>query len=341
MGTLDYRLILNEFRHNNKAAIPLVALIIGSHALGIIGSVDDWEMEPPDFEMFVIWHVYNCDPFEMPYFHDIPISARNQLKWYASCVSWHVFDNPKVIPLAFNILVMPLSYLVALSLTRDRLIGIITIVALINNPLYTDWEGIATYDQMWTCFLLLAVLLVHKRAYGPISYGAAILTKGLAIMYAPAILYTAWKRRDALQVLIFGIISVAVVMFALQSSNMVGNSVGFFPERWEDAMYGNISVLWQVIPILALFVALKANFTPKSGRVHGMGIVWAWLAMALLQVPLVAFFTLQDFYSYRYAPVAVFMSVFIGMVLVNMGNWIVEAKLRRVKNTAFINPNSY
>lgn len=329
MGSLDYRGLVNEFRHNSKATIPLVALIIGAHAWGIMSNVEDWEMEPPDFEMFVIWHVYNCDPLDIPYFHDVPISARNQIKWYASCVSWNIFDNPKVIPLIFNVMVMPLAYLVATSLTKDRIIGIITIVALINNPLYTDWQGIATYDQMWTCFLLLAVLLIHKRVYGPISYALSILTKGLAIMYAPAILYTAWKKKDHLQVLIFGAITIFVIAFALQSSNVVGNHTGFFPERWEDAIYGNISVLWQVIPILAVFVALKANFTPKGNRSPNMDVVWVWLGMALVQVPLIAIFTMQDFYSYRYAPFAVFMSIFIGQVVVNLGNWIIQRQIMR------------
>ena len=319
-----------EFRNNRALAVSFVALVIGVHAWGIIPDVDDYSKEPPDFYFFLLKHVASCDPYDLPYLHDSPISARNQIKWYANCLSWTWFENPKVIPIIFNIGVMPLVYLIASSMTRNRLIGIIALVAFINNPLYTDWEGNGTYDQTWSFFLLLSVWLMYKGGGSAIPYGLSILTKGLALMYMPAIIYTSYKiRKSRIEIGIIIGIGITVTLLALQYSNMVGNEIGFFPERWEDAIFRNISVLWQVIPFVALFVVLKTNFTPKLGRVPNMDIVWVWIGMALIQNPLISFFTLQDTYSYRYVPLAAFMSIFMGMVLVNLGNWIVEQKLKR------------
>lgn len=326
---IDYRLLIAEFRNNRALTISFVALIVGAQAWQIVPymAVDDVE---PDYYYWVLPNVKFCDPFQLPQI-DGGIS-RNPLKWWANCASFQWFGSPKVIPLIFNIGVMPLVYVLGSYMTGNRVIGLVALLAFIWNPLYSDWKTNGTYDQVWSFFLLLSVILMYRTRFSGASFLASILGKSMAVLYFPAWLYTSYSiRKKSRELVIMGIVVSAGFALSFMFVNVFGTPIEFHPERWEDAVFRNISVLWQVIPFLALFVVLKVNFTPKNGAVQNMRTVWAWIGMALIQNPLVYFFSLQDTYSYRYVPLAAFMSVFIGMVLVNMGNWIVEQKLRRAK----------
>lgn len=303
-----------------------VALIIGGQAWGIVGQVNTQDKEG-DFEGILVY-VFDCN--EHPIFERDNTLTRNPLKWGAECLSWNVFHNVKVIPLIFNIGIMPLVYLVALRLTNDRLIGLISLVAFIYNPLYSDWKSSATYDNIWSFFLLLSVWLVNYK-YNVLPYVISIATKSLSIMYLPAWLATNYEsRRSKKELVIICAILVLGAIYINTMLNFVGAPVGFYPERWEDAVYRNISVLWQVIPFLALIIVLNRSFIPKI-KVSGEKLSFVWIACALLQNPLIYLFTLQDTYSYRYVPLAAFMSMLFGITMINIGNWYAEVQLRKTK----------
>lgn len=324
---MDYRGIINEIRHHRYLTTILVTLIIGSNAWTIVGETYNHDKEP-DYWGLVQYAKFDCNLFEIP--NNSEKIQRNPLKYWLHCASYQITGSIKTFPLIFNIGVMPMVYLVGSRLTNDRLVGLISLVAFINNPLYRDWWDSATYDNTWTFFLLLSVLLLYKRGSGGIfSYIVSGLAKTISLMYLPAWLYTHYtirKNRVDVLTIIFGI-SVLFVSI-LPYTSPFGSVVGFFPERWEDAVYRNISVLWQVIPIIALFVVLSRNFIPKNKVIHEK-LVWVWIGCALIQNPIVYLFTLQDTYSYRYAPLAAFLSIFIGMTLVNMGNWWQERQLAK------------
>lgn len=302
---------------------------MGAQAWQIVPFVDIPDKEP-DYYYWVLPNVAYCDPLKVPIV-DGSVS-RNPLKWWANCASFQWFGTPKLIPLIFNIGVMPLVYILGSWMTNNRLIGLIALLAFIYNPLYSDWKTNGTYDQAWSFFLLFSVVLMYRTKVSGVAYLGAILGKSMAFLYFPAWIYTHYKirkNRHELEVVLAMVGTGMAMAVLLGNINVFGSAVGFHPGRWEDAVFRNISVLWQVIPFLALFVVLKVNFTPKTGAVPNMDIIWVWIGMALIQNPLVYFFSMQDTYSYRYVPLAAFFSIFVGMVLVNMGNWIVEQKLRR------------
>lgn len=321
--------IINEIRHHPWLTTVLVALIIGSNAWTMVSFVNVHDPHP-DYWQIYIQSSY-CDPLEYPKHISSEKPIRNPLKWWVHCVSYQYTGSVKTIPMIFNIGVMPLVYLLGYRLTNDRLIGLISLVAFINNPLYRDWYTSATYDQIWSFFVLLSVLLMYRTRFSILPFGIGILAKGVTYLYFPAWLYTLYQiRRKKLEIIIILSIIGMIAIASHYTINIVGNDIGFFPERWEDAVYRNISVLWQVIPILALFIVLNRNFIPKN-KVINQNIAWVWMLVSILQNPLVYFFTLQDTYSYRYVPLAAFLSIFIGMTLVNIGNWYQERQLARTK----------
>lgn len=307
--------------------VVFVALIIGGQAWGIVSQVNIPDKEA-DYEGILVY-VYSCG--DHPIFERDGGYTRNVIKWAAQCESWQVFHNVKVIPLIFNIGIMPLVYLVAVSLTKDKLIGLISLIAFIYNPLYTDWKASGTYDNIWSFFLLLSVWLSSWKL-NVIPYGLSIATKSLSVMYLPAWLATCFHFRKSKKELIIlvGIIVTGVIL-ANTALNFIGAPIGFYPNRWEDAVYRNISVLWQVIPFLALIIVLNRSFIPKM-KIVGEKLAFIWIGCALLQNPLIYLFTLQDTYSYRYVPLAAFMSILLGITFVNIGNWYAEIQLRKAKN---------
>lgn len=328
MGSLDYRQLIAEFRNNRALTVSFVALIVGSQAWMIVPYVDIPDKEP-DYYHFVLHYVYDCDPYSLPFRDESP--TRNPLKWWTNCASYKWFDSPKLIPLLFNIGVMPLVYVIGSRMTGNRLVGLIALVAFVYNPLYSDWKTNGTYDQTWSFLLLLSVALMYHTRFSVLAFAGSMFAKTLSLMYLPAWIYTNYKiRKSKVEAGIILFYLVIAVWSASAYVNLYGSHIEFHPERWEDAVYRNISVLWQVIPFLALFVVLNRNFIPKD-KVPNLGVVALWIGVILLQNPIIYLFTTQDTYSYRYVPLAAFMGIFIGMTLVNMGNWIVEQKLRRTK----------
>jgi hypothetical protein len=78
-----------------------------------------------------------------------------------------------------------------------------------------------------------------------------------------------------------------------------------------------------VLPFLLLFAIFLIMFKSKT-KIIGARIVYGWVIWLALTTPLIYIFT-QDFqFSYRYVPFAAFMSVFIGISIVNFGNRVKE-----------------
>lgn len=324
----DYRELINQVRYHRSLATILVALIIGGQAWMIVSQIDTPDKEVDYYGILI--YSYTCDPLEIPKRNTDQLEiTRNPIKWWAACASFHWFNhNIKVIPLIFNIMVLPMVYLVAFSLTKDRLIGVVALVAFIYNPLYSDWKTSGTYDNIWSFFLLLSVWIANSRI-ALIPYLFSVAGKSISLMYLPAWLWTIHKtHKNKYQTIMAGGVVLSLVLIGSQYLNFVGAGIGFYPERIDQAVFRNISVLWQVIPFIALFVVLNRNFIPKI-KIPNEKLVMVWIVCALLQNPVIYLFTLQDTYSYRYVPLAAFMSIFIGITLVNIGNWYQELQLRK------------
>lgn len=324
------------FRGNYRNLTTIfVTLIIAGQSWAIVDGLDGPD-HVHDYYQFVAPYLWTCDPLEIPERDGKP--TRNPFAWWLKCASYNIFENHKILVIPFSIAIMPLTYWLATQLTRDRLIGLFALIALTFNPLYTDWAGNATYDQVWSFFLLFSVwILSRSHTAGLGSIALSVAAKSMTALFFPLWLYMARKDKH---IVVLGVCAAMVSVFYIMFSGFpfVGNEVGFFPERAEDALFINISVLWQVLPILLLFVGLNRYFVAKQ-KPENQKIVGLWVLAFLLMAPLVMLFTLQDMYSYRYVPLAVFMSIFIGQTLVQVGNWIVETmESRRLKTLKNINP---
>lgn len=316
-------------RRNRTIIIILTAFTIGINAFNMVPDLTVQDKEP-DTWYFVLPYVFDCDVTKLPSFYE-GANQRSPLKWWLNCISFKLTDNYKLIPGVFGIAIMPLVYLLGYYITNDRFIGFVSVLSFTANPLYTDWATQGTYDQVWAFFFILSLVFLFKRKAPSsiISLIVSISAKAMAGLMLPVYLYTMYQQSENKKYvwLTIGLVTAAALIGVLVLEiNPIGNSLGFYPERWDEAVFRNISLFWQIIPILALFIVLNRNFIPHQ-KMPNQKIVSLWMGAFFLINPFVYFFTMQDTYSYRYVPLAAFMSVFIGMTLVNIGNWFTERQL--------------
>lgn len=305
----------------------MVSVLIGVEAVQLVPSMTSHETYP-DYWYAVIPSVYHCDPLD-------PDHTRNFLVWSLRCLSFELTGYSNFIPLIFNIGIMPMTYLVGSTITKDRLIGFISIVVLINLPLYNDWSSSGTYDMTWAFFVLLSVFFIYKSREwsGLLSIFVGIAAKTMTIQYLPVLFYSAYQNKSK-GVIIGGVIGI-VLLGLLVSDNpeiLVGNSIGFYPEHWEQAVFRNISLLWQVIPMIMGLAVIYAGFKGQSPK--GMRDVAIWMGWIILTTPIIHLFTEQLTFTYRFVVFGVFLSVFAGQVLTRLGNWYVQIQLNKQSQIA-------
>lgn len=338
-------------RHDKKIIPLLIILVTASQALQNIPQA--WTPDSfPDYKIFIVPYIDNCSLTHYPQrdgytllsdnvtaIHDGKYKdTRDPLKWYVNCLSYKLTQSPSFIPILFSIGLIPLVYLLTIELTKDRLIGLIAVTAFIPNPLYSQWVTSATYDQTWSFFLMLSVYLMFRLKgiqYGIPGLIASLAAKGLGVLYMPVWMYSLWKtgstQRNKLMglgilFLIFGIASLVMV----HKANPVGADIGFFPEHLQDGLLRNFSMLYDVVPILLGLVIVQKAIKPKI-KIQNKGLVILWMVSAFLTTPMIYLFTNQFQFVYRFVPLAVFMSIFIGITAVELGNYIVELKLKTNK----------
>lgn len=334
-------------RHSNTIPI-LICLTFGFQL--ITSEITAWVPDPePDYNIFVMPYVQNCHLFQYPQRDGVILNSdnvtaihdgkyqptRDPLKWWLNCLSYQATGTPKFIPIIFNVGIIPLAYLLAVALTRDKLIGLIAVTALLVNPIFTRFENSGTYDQVWSFLLLFSVYLFYKFKkngdWSFVSLFASLAAKGIGILYLPVWFYTLYKSEKPrlAKVVLGGIVIAGLVVLAIlvKTDFALGGHIGFHPENIQLAISQNIKMLWEILPVLIIAIGINRLFNPKN-KVPNKNITALWMLSAFMTTPIIYLFSDQLAFVYRFMPFLVFMSIYLGMVIVDAGNYIIERKLR-------------
>lgn len=324
---LQYRQTVSLLRYHKRIAPLMVILITGSTMVFAVPHM--WADEIyPDYYDVILPFVYSCDVadpwMQGDYFH------RNIIKYQLHCISWQYLESPTALLIPFNVMVPLLTYLVASTITKDRVIGLIAFAGMHVNPLYMDWRYSGTYDMVWVFFVLLAAYFVYsnKNELSIIGMGLGVMAKSVSIMYLPVWLITAKNKK---RLLIYTGIITGILLFLVSDDvgafarTMVGNEIGFYPDKWQDALGANLSILWQVLPVFLALIGINSVFR-SSTKPPGKRIVLSWLLITIIGTAMVHLFTHQQTYGYRLGVFASFLSIYAGMVIVEMGNFIINRK---------------
>lgn len=337
---------------NNKRLVNcfVILFIVG---ISIPALAKSFSPDPyADYDLFIIPFVKHCDVTQYPQRDGIVLNpdnttavhndeykpTRDPLKWWFNCVSYRFVGSAKLIPVLFNIGLMPLVYLLSLTLTKDRLVSLIALVAFGNNPLYYNWISSGTYDQVWSFFLVLAVLIIFRlKDYdtSTLSFVLSFAAKTLAAAFLPALLFSIFRsgkdRNKNIKLVLLlsaGLFITTSVMYS-QNNNLIGGDFAFHPENIQVAAWGNWEMFWIIIPFLMIFTLISVNFRPSSPSKF-RGLCGIWIINSLLTTPLIFLFTNQIQFVYRFVPLAVFMSIFIAITINDAAMFFIENKVNRL-----------
>lgn len=259
-------------------------------------------------------------------------NSRNQLKWWLHCASFKLTGYPNALLMPFAPAVLPLVFYLGYYITKDEKIGLLSLGAMVVNPYYHNWLTTGTYDQVWSFFLLLSVVLLFKNtkvSFG--SYLIAVFAKSLALLYLPLWIYTMWKTTKdrsmfIIPILLFCLFALVIIQTD-NTTRLVGNTVGFYPENIEQAAIRNIELFWPIIPallgLLAWNNAFRADNPPKNKR-----LVALWIITIFAMTPIIHIFTQQLTFGYRYFVLSAFVSVLVAMVIKETWQFRQEAQTR-------------
>jgi hypothetical protein len=287
----------------------------------------------PDYEYTILPFVFECDLNEFGLRNDA--LTRNAIKWWLHCLSFELTGYPNALLMPFLPACIPLVYYLGLYLTKDKVIGLLSSIAFIFNPLYSQWTTNGTYDHVWVFFILLSIVLIYKsKTASFLSWGVALFSKSFSLAFFPLWAYSYFTiKKNYKFVLLTCLIVCAGIGFIIYEDLLqtsFGSRVGFFPENAEAALFTNIGIFWQVLPALAIFASLSLQFKSKE-PIQNKRLVVLWLIYILATTPVIHLFTMQGTFGYRYVIFAAFMSIFISMTLVQFGNWFIELLMRKTK----------
>ena len=324
---------IQALRADPKWITILVALTIGYNAYQMVPISN--EENYPDYYEFVLFYSSHCSLTDLHL--DNGALHRAPLKYYFHCVGYKLFDNTRVIPIIFNIGIMPLVYILARKITNDNLIAFVSLVAFTLNPIWIAWRDSATYDQSWAFFLLLSVILSFKSRTSLIStfvFLISIACKSVSVLYVPLWAYMVIKadytpRYKIIALGLMGLImGIGAYYVVPHMTEFVGNQVYFRPERLEDALVGNLGALWEITPFMLGVVGINTMFRPKK-MPHGRKTVGLWMVGILMMTPAVYLFTDHMEYTYRFIPFVGFLSILVGLTASQLLGWIQEVIIAR------------
>lgn len=321
-------------RYDTRFTWSLVAVFIGLQTVFLVPSIFDGEQYPDHYDT-VLPYVFSCDVWDLPPERDGQ-NTRNPLTWWLRCASFTYTDNPDLFLMPFGIAIMPLTYMLGSAISKDRLVGLIALSALVFNPLWRNWVDTQTYDMFWAFLVLASVYLIIKghESRSILVYALALGAKSGSILYLPMWLYHSWSKSKVGILAMCCMLAVSLIFVAFDNDlsdfarQMVGNEIGFYPERFTESLSRIVSMLWPVFPFLFGGIILYMFFKPKE-QLPGARDVFVWIGYSLLTIPIIHVFTLQSQYPYRFVILGVFISILLGMAIINTGRFITETRQKK------------
>jgi len=293
----------------NNVCLVLLFALMTSYAVFTFHEINIHD-EYPDYYDNVVPYIMSCELDEIPSRNGE--TTRSPIKWYMVCLSYHVFGNENVIPALFSILLIPATFQLGSQLGSSRITGLVSAMVLVSSPMFNRWDTSATYDQIWTFFLVLSMILITHPKVSPAVYVLSVLAKGLSLLYAPMIFYQYVKNVKDKR-----LVSILLAMFIISgiiiSVTGFGGSIEFDGEEFVKGFYiwyfyfGDPLVMGFPVVVL-LLISLRKN-------IKNYDVVVFWIIGIILTTPLILGFTNQLIHPYRFVPFTIFYGIGIGMII--------------------------
>tara|TARA_B100000029_G_C17527394_1_gene942130 strand:+ start:172 stop:1374 length:1203 start_codon:yes stop_codon:yes gene_type:complete len=303
------------------------SLIIGVIILAIYAGITSPELSLDESEQYADYDIVlnGIETFPITDSGDRTYDEQNSrfVRMILLIFSYDYFDNVKIIPFIFSIILVTISGLVAAQISNRRIAGILTMIVLLQAHTFLEYDTIAVYENFWTCFFLLSIYTIQKRWYlSGIFYILSVFSKAFAtpflILNVYYVLRNDSKRSTKLKILA----SYGVVILFMLILFAIGNTIyddiihidfnrfliGF--SHFSSQLQFDIFLLIMILP-----VSVGLFFTARNGIKNAESLLF-FIPVLLLFGPLVGLVT--DYFvtlPYRFVPLIVFFSISFSVVL--------------------------
>lgn len=245
------------------------------------------------------------------------------VRYFLLTTSMDVFGNYKIIPFLASIALLITTFLITKTITQKRFAGIVSVIILLQSPLFQTYDTTVTYTNFWTLFYLISLYMVYRFwQASPIFYILSIFSKMLTVMFLPMSVYFILKsnlsknQKAILLIITVGIILMGGIVLTAINSVTDGMNESFNAKEFQ---VGFTSFAYQlrsdgVVMLFMIPLIVGLYMVSKNGTPHGESIM-VLLAGMLLIAPILTGFTNQTNQPYRFIPLVVFFAIGIGVLL--------------------------
>ena len=240
-------------------------------------------------------------------------------------VSLNYLDNIRIIPFLASISLLILTYLITLELSKKRFAGLVSVVIILQSPVFLKYDTTATYENFWTVFYIFSLYTIYKFwPLSPFSWILSILSKPITSIFLPMTLFLVYKakisrrKKIALTMTYITISSIALGIVFSMDTNVVGGTGEIeFVERffWNGFVSLAFQLRYDYLVILFLLPLTFGLFIASQKGIIQSDSILMLIAGILFSAPILTGFTDITNQPYRFIPLVVFFAMGVGVIL--------------------------
>jgi len=260
-------------------------------------------------------------PFDNP--HDIAtyhFHTKNALLY----ISENIFQNIKAVPFIASILLVFLTYLFTVQITKKRFAGLVAMAIVLQSHTFLMYDTTSTYANFSTLFYLLSLYLISKKwHFSPFTFVVSVFSKIVTLMFLPMTFFFTYRANISKKQKIYTAISyVAIIaigiigmfLFDITLEEDLGARGISINEFWTGITSIAFSLRFDELFLIFLLPLIFGLFmASKKGTKQADAVLFLMMGI-LLSIPIASFFGMTN-QPYRLVPFIVFFAVGVGTLL--------------------------
>jgi len=280
------------------------------------------ELEEPErwIDYVIVLAILDGYPFDNVY--DLS-GFHLHVKYFLLYISDNIFQNLKAVPFIGSTLLLFVTYLFTVQITKKRFAGLVAIAIVLQSQTFLRYDTTPTYANFHTLFYLLSLYLITKKwKFSPFTYILSIFSKFVTLMFLPMTLFFTYrasisKKHKIYTAISYGaIIAIGViVVFSFDITLEDFNSRGISStEFWTGFASIGFSLRSDGLFLIFLIPLFSGLFIASRKGIKQADAVMFLILGALLSIPVASFLGMTN-QPYRLIPFIVFFAVGVGTLL--------------------------
>jgi len=233
-----------------------------------------------------------------------------------------LFDSYRVIPFLGSLVLLVLTYLLSMELSKKRFAGIVSMVVVMQSENFLTYDTLITYTNFWIVFYILSLYLIYKKwPLSTFSFILSIPSKALTLAYLPMTIFFIYrsdmiKKKKIRLLLSYGIIILIGISVLLIADFSVVEIETFDPHSFWSG-FGAFSSQFRFDGLIIIFLlplVIGLFQLSRNGIKQADSIMVLILGMLLLAaiMPAITNYTNNP---YRFIPLVIFFALGVGVLL--------------------------